>query len=224
MNKNKDLLSIEYKNTIAATLFFFIDYKNAIKIVDERLVPVKYFYKKSLAFISFYDNKNSSIGSYFEIAAGIKAKTIGADKKGYYICNLPVSTKKACDMGKKHWGFPKTLNNIEMKLEKKSIEVFLKNLNLKPIILFKLASSFFKKVKSKDLTLLSIKNGDILASMLQVEGESFIGRCNNYQQRIFEVRHKIIETINLLNMEKKKPLFIIYSKNKRCVLSAPKKI
>ena len=221
--KDNNLPVIEYENTKAVTLFFLIDHKKAADLCGDLFLPVRYFFNKSLAFLSFYDNQKSDIGPYKEIAIGIKARFHERKEKGYYIFHLPVSTKIARDKGIKIWGFPKTLNKISVNMSEKSASISLNDLKMKNI--FSLKTNFINlaKVNSKDITLFSIHKKRAVSSKLQVNGKSSLKLCRNYTISVSN-QQEVTKILEKLNLHKKKPFMAVYAENKRSRLFKGKKI
>ena len=91
---------------------------------------------KPLVFMSFYEYRNTSIGSYNEVGVAIPVlrKEMGkgmkppinnfvdlmraVDKRqvGFYVVDLPVTTEEANAAGRELWGYPKFVTDIPFKL------------------------------------------------------------------------------------------------------------
>ncbi|MDH5717461.1 MAG: acetoacetate decarboxylase family protein [Spirochaetia bacterium] len=204
---------IEYENAVSCIFFFLIDYKKALKLIPKPFLPKHFFKNKALAVLSFYDYPKSSIGPYKEAALAIKSRHTLEEESGFFVVNLPVTSKEAFIKGKKYWGFNKTLENIEVYQSKKNYHARIFNLRNKNTLEVKSVLRFGFNLRYRDTLLFSLKNKRPVKSRLQTNGMGKLFLFSRFRLILTDKTNSISKTIQSLELDKKQP-FLSFISNK----------
>lgn len=123
-------LPILYYDTSNVIAFFRVPVPAAAELLDGTgLKPAYTLFGKTVVGLSFYEYRDTSVGSYNEVGLAIPAmpvahrrgpltfldlyRSVETRKTGFYIVDLPVTTAIANAAGRELWGYPKFVTNID---------------------------------------------------------------------------------------------------------------
>jgi hypothetical protein len=133
-SEGKVELPILYFDDSQLMALFLVDREKAQAMVQgEGLEAVRFAGGKALVGVAFYEYRETSIGDYNEVGVAIAVVPAGTpapaipllsmlgslDKRrvGFFIVDLPVTTRAACAAGCELWGYPKFVTPIPFSLK-----------------------------------------------------------------------------------------------------------
>lgn len=132
-------LPVKYFDASSMIAFFLVDYAKAQNLIPTNKVKVvRLKGNKALFGLALYDYRSLSDGEpYFEVGSTIMVYpsnqpepkhplleiTLPPERRntGFWVVDLPVTSKLACDAGKELWGYPKFITPIEFKVNTTSV-------------------------------------------------------------------------------------------------------
>lgn len=127
-------LPVKYFDVSSLIAFFLVDYDKAQNLIPTKKVKaIRIKGNKALFGLALYDYRSLSDGEpYFEVGSTIMVYpsnqpepkhplldiTLPPDRRntGFWVVDLPVTSKLACDAGKELWGYPKFITPIEFEI------------------------------------------------------------------------------------------------------------
>jgi len=180
-----------------------------------------------LVFMSFYEYRHTSIGSYNEVGLAIPIIKNGVkqnynsyldllrdvDKRqiGFYVTNLPVNTEEANAAGREFWGFPKFVTDIPFKLENKYFESEVKDPTGSSIC--KLGGDLKLGIKAPALSAITYSNlnGKTHRTAVNVRGDFKAYLAHKVRLRIGNSGHDMAENLRALKLNNSRPVCIMSS-------------
>lgn len=218
-------MPIMYYDSSQVMAFFWVDLEKAKPLVQADLDVVS-FGGKALAGISFYEYRETSIGSYNEVGVAIAVLPKGAkvprfpllslmkdlDKTeiGLYIIDLPVTTPAACAAGKEIWGLPKFVTGIDFDLNKRDFSGTVYSPEGKePIV--KLEGSFGLGIPCSviDLALYSNYNDEMLRALVNIRSKGKLSLAGSIKATLGNKSHPMAQRLASLGIDNAKPAFLI---------------
>src|SRR5947209_11017460 len=120
MNKQYDDLGrqvampVEVRDATAATVIFDVDIDAARAVTPTGFEPVESAPGQAQLAIALVDYRDNDLGSYHEIGTIFFVRTAGGGPDGTFITHLPVDQEFTCAAGNQIWGFPKSVEQIEV--------------------------------------------------------------------------------------------------------------
>ena len=136
------------------------------------------FFGKAMVQLVVFEYRESSIGSYNELALAIEVKLRGrttsplrallaprrGDDHGSHIVNLPVTTEAACAAGKELWGFPKYVTTIDTDFGERSVRA-----TLGGELEIEFGPPGFMRTPGPPLVAISIHDGRVLRTVVDTD-------------------------------------------------------
>jgi hypothetical protein len=118
-------LPVEVRDASSAFATFVVPAARVRSLIgDDRVRPVEPFPGRALCSIAAIEYRDNDLGRYNEIAVAFLVRKAGCagrplldllrGRVGAYIHRLPVTTALSCEAGRKIWGFPKVVADIQM--------------------------------------------------------------------------------------------------------------
>jgi hypothetical protein len=116
-------LPCEVRDASSGTAMYMVDAREAQRLVPdflEVLEPAPGLTQLSLLMVDYRDN---DLGDYLEVGIVffVKPRGAGDDAAGTYIHQLPVNQRFTCEAGCRIWGFPKSVQDLEMRYADDSV-------------------------------------------------------------------------------------------------------
>ncbi|HEY8523813.1 MAG TPA: acetoacetate decarboxylase family protein [Acidimicrobiales bacterium] len=109
-------LPCEVRDASAGTALFEVDAGAAAELVPEPFELVESAPGRGQLNLAVIDYRDNDLGDYLEIGIILFVKPRGGadDQAGTYIARLPVDQEFTCEAGRTIWGFPKTVEEIDL--------------------------------------------------------------------------------------------------------------
>ena len=98
----------------AATVIFDVDRAAAQALVPDAFEVVETESGRAQLAIALVDYKDNDLGAYFEVGTIFFVRPVGGGDDGNFITHLPVNQEFTCVAGNQIWGFPKSVEQIEV--------------------------------------------------------------------------------------------------------------
>lgn len=199
-------------------LYFSADYQKVKAIMpSENLHPLKLPNGRAVVAIAAYNYTDTSIGPYGEIPVGIPV-TLNTKKSGFssllpllkesnypgfgiLVMHLPVTKAEARDAGRGEWGYTKFIADMSFKITPEYFRCTMKE--KKDLILdFRVPRQGFKQKDRKPLTSYSVKDGNLIKTVIKNRGNRWISLKPNGAWITFG-DHPVAESILTLDISEK---------------------
>jgi len=193
------------------------------------------FRGKPLVFISFYEYRESTVGSYNEVGiaipvvpegvkepkSGIRDLLRSTDESliGWHIINLPVTTERANTAGKEIWGYPKFVTKISFKLGKSTFTSEVKDPQNGSIMSLSGKLNFGIKAPALSGVTYSHLNKKILRSSVNTRGDYKAYLAHQLQFTIGKSQHKMAVNLRILGLDNTRPIAVMSCHNFQSRLS-----
>ncbi len=171
-------LPIRYRDGALSALFYRVETRLAADLIPGAdFVPLT-LAGKGLAVLCGFEYRDTSIGLYNEVGLAIWVKRPGApssplrallnprkaESQATHIVSLPVTTEKACRLGKELWGFPKYLASIRTDFTGPEARV-----ELEGELAWRQATSWLPRTRGLPFVLFSVNQGRLLRTIVEVD-------------------------------------------------------
>jgi hypothetical protein len=104
------------RDASAGTAIFEVDATAARALVPPELDPVETAPGRCQIVLAVIDYRDNDLGDYLEVATTFFVTPAGgsADDAGTFITHLPVDQEFTCEAGRTIWGFPKSVEEIDL--------------------------------------------------------------------------------------------------------------
>jgi hypothetical protein len=107
-------MPVEVRDATAATVMFDVDVDAARAVTPEGFEPVESSPGQAQLAIALVDYRDNDLGSYHEIGTILFVRPAGGGADGNFITHLPVDQEFTCAAGNEIWGFPKSVEQIDV--------------------------------------------------------------------------------------------------------------
>ena len=234
---NVDLPFFVYEASIFSS-GYWIDLERAqALVVNTGLEAVRFENGKALIGVNFYDYRNTSVGSYREVATAVAVVPKGLtpprfpflslfgnmDKvaMGFYIFDLPVTTAAADVAGREIWGLPKFVTQIDFARNGERFEIRVTDPDTKDTILkFSGVGGVGAPGPLFDAVLLSSKHGKILRTVVTTRGGAKFRFAGSIRLEVSDIQHPMAQRLIALGLKDAQPSFFSQSDKLQMRLSA----
>lgn len=235
-------LPIFYYDYAFVHFFFWVDHQRALSKLDGSFFkPCRFFNGKAGGLLSFFNYKDTAIGSYNEVGLSILChhkesghpgpfitQLLQDAKKwsmGAYVINLPVTTEIANVAGREFWGYPKFVTGIISDLEGKRFRGMVNEPGLKaPLLTLEGSIGFFGPVlRFSKASFIShtIHNGTPLRVLTDVDAKFKVNLGFSSALNVNkESSHIMAQNLRELGMDGKKPFLALSCAKARMILHA----
>ena len=223
-----------FYRTAARIINYFIDYDRVLpKLEGTGLSPCRFFKKKAMVSLIFFNYQDVTIGAYDEVVISIMvypeplgppslpiptilfAKKAALWKKlGAYVLEMPVTIPAARAAGREIWGFPKFLTTIPSRLSGNHFEFSVMDPDAGvPVVEVK--GEMGPGISGKAFDLVSFNNYEdtIFRVETQVNGKMKNCLCKKIEVKAGPTDHRMAQNVRDLGLETAKPAMIMSSDN-----------
>ena len=218
-------MPILYYNSSQMTAFFWVELEKAKPLTQDGLDVIS-FGGKALVGLSFYEYRETSIGSYNEVGVaiacvptGVKVpkypllsliKNVDKSQVGFNVIDLPVTTPAACAAGKEIWGYPKFVAGIDFDLTKQNFRGVVRNPDGENNIV-KMEGNFGLGIPYPiiDLILFSNHQGDMLRTLVNIRAKGKVTLPGSMKVTLGESNHPMAQRLASLGLDNAKPVFLM---------------
>lgn len=218
-------MPIMYYDSSQVMTFFWVDLERAKSLIQDGLEVVD-FGGKALVGISFYEYRETSIGSYNEVGVAITCvptgvkqpkypllalmKDVDKSKMGHNVIDLPVTTPAACAAGKEIWGLPKFVGGIDFELSKQDFSGVVHDPEGTDTIV-KLEGRFGLGVPCPiiDLILYSNYNNEMLRALVNIRAKGKISLPGSVKVTVGNSGHIMAQRLRALGLDNARPVFVL---------------
>lgn len=100
----------------SASAIFLVPSQTAQRFVGEAFEVVEFLPGQTQLVLGFVDYRDNDLGDYNEVMVVfmVRPKGSGSEADGTFIYQLPVNQSFTCEAGRKIWGFPKSVQQIDI--------------------------------------------------------------------------------------------------------------
>lgn len=217
----------------------FYDTKNLISIFKADIrgittllqgtgfIPALHLGGSPLVWISFYEYRDTTVGSYNEVGVAIPVLREGAKKPssnylnllsdidnsqvGFYIVNLPVTTEAANVAGQEIWGYPKFVTEIPFSLGKNRFDAEVMDPQEGSIA--KLNGKLNLGIKAPTLSGITYSHvgTETLRSTVNVRGNYKAHLFHSLKLTVGSSQHIMAKNLRALGLNNRRPLAVMTS-------------
>lgn len=102
------------RDASAGTVIFDVDHTAAAALCPDGFEVIESAPGRAQFAIALVDYRDNDLGSYHEVGTILFVRPSGGGEDGNFITHLPVDQEFTCAAGNQIWGFPKTVNTIDV--------------------------------------------------------------------------------------------------------------
>lgn len=106
-------MPVQVRDASAGTVLFDVDAQAAQALVPEAFAIAETAPGRANLAIALVDYRDNDLGAYLEIGLILFVRPKAGGPDGNFIVHLPVDQEFTCEAGRRIWGFPKTVEQIE---------------------------------------------------------------------------------------------------------------
>ncbi|WP_157964047.1 acetoacetate decarboxylase family protein [Actinocorallia populi] len=107
-------MPVAVRDASAATVIYDVDLAAARRLAPEGFEVVESQPGRAQFVLALIDYRDNDLGSYLEIGTILFVRPDGSGPEGTFITRLPVDQEFTCVAGNQIWGYPKTVEHIEL--------------------------------------------------------------------------------------------------------------
>ena len=235
------MLPIRYYDVSTVLFFFWVPFDLTEEMIaDSGINACRFFNKKALCGLAFYEYRDSDIGAYNEVALATAVhhrdekrprylladflKPVAKRRVGFYIHHLPVTTERACVAGKEIWGFPKFTTALPFHLSGKHFAAGVEHPEGGKLFSIETDFSAGMPVTGFDLLLYSRHGQRQLRTHVTVKSLFTTCRPTSFKWSMGEKDHEMLSTLKRLSLDGRKPFLAQYTTHFQSLLHAGREI
>jgi hypothetical protein len=102
------------RDASAATVIYDVDHAAASALCPDGFDVIESAPGRAQVAIALVDYRDNDLGAYHEVGTILFVRPSGGGEDGNFITHLPVDQEFTCAAGNQIWGFPKTVNTIDV--------------------------------------------------------------------------------------------------------------
>src|SRR3954452_14553112 len=107
-------MPVEVRDATAATVMYDVDIEAARTLAPAGFEIVESAPGKAQLAIALVDYRDNDLGTYHEVGTIFFVRPISGGPEGTFITHLPVDQEFTCAAGNQIWGFPKSVEQIDV--------------------------------------------------------------------------------------------------------------
>ena len=107
-------MPVEVRDATAATVIYDVDLEAARAVAPAGFEPIESAPGQAQLAIALVDYRDNDLGSYHEIGTILFVRPTAGGADGTFITHLPVDEEFTCAAGNRIWGFPKSVERIDV--------------------------------------------------------------------------------------------------------------
>jgi Acetoacetate decarboxylase (ADC) len=238
-------LPVFYQRLAMRAINYFVDYDRVLPILKGTgLLPVRFFNRKVLATLTFFNYQEVSLTAYDEVVLSVSVypealgkpsmptfKLLFAKNEkswknmGVYVVEMPVTIPEARAGGREIWGYPKFLTQITSEVSPERFRfAVLDPETQEPIVDVK--AEVGRGFSAKPFAMITFGNfqDKILRTVVDADGRVRHCRCKGVEVKVADTKHRMAENIRALGLDTAKPFSIMTSDYLRTKLNPGKPV
>lgn len=106
-------MPVRVRDASAGTVLFDVDAAAAQALLPQAFTVVETAPGRANLAIALVDYRDNDLGAYLEVGLILFVRPRAGGEEGSFIVHLPVDQEFSCEAGRRIWGFPKTLEQID---------------------------------------------------------------------------------------------------------------
>lgn len=107
-------MPVEVRDASAGTVIFDVDLQAARALTPAAFEVVESAPGRAQLAIALVDYRDNDLGAYREVGIIVFVRPVGGGSDGNFIVHLPVDQPFTCEAGNRIWGFPKSVQKIDV--------------------------------------------------------------------------------------------------------------
>ncbi len=107
-------MPVEVRDASAATVMYDVDHAAAAALAPDGFEVVESSPGRAQLAIALVDYRDNDLGSYHEVGTILFVRPVGGGEDGSFITHLPVDEEFTCVAGNQIWGYPKSVERIDV--------------------------------------------------------------------------------------------------------------
>ena len=107
-------MPVDVRDGQSATVIFDVAVDAARALCPEGFEIVETAPGRAQFALALIDYKDNDLGAYLEVGTILFVRPLGGGEDGTFITHLPVTEEFTCEAGNRIWGFPKSVERIEL--------------------------------------------------------------------------------------------------------------
>jgi hypothetical protein len=107
-------MPVEVRDASAGTVIFDVDHAAATSLAPVGFEVIESSPGRAQVAIAVVDYRDNDLGSYREVGTLLFVRPVGGGPDGNFITHLPVDQSFTCAAGNQIWGFPKSVEQIDV--------------------------------------------------------------------------------------------------------------
>lgn len=224
-------MPVLYYDASAIFMLFFADYDKVARLLEGTgLSLCRFFNRKAVVTVSFFEYRDVSCGPYNEACVAPFVYYSGYGKPLFYIpellkkgtgsrvgghvLDLPVTTPIANAAGREIWGFPKFITDISFKLERNWFEGRVRDPDSNTELI-SMMGKFLPGIPLKAIDIVTFQNhkGSVIRTVMRSKATVKSGLNIDLRLSIGKSGHRMAQNLRAMGLEGKKP-FLYQTTNK----------
>lgn len=107
-------MPVQVRDASAASVIFDVDLAAAAALAPSAFEVVESAPGRAQVALALVDYRDNDLGSYHEVGTVLFVRPRGSDQDGTFITHLPVDQRFTCVAGREIWGYPKSIERIDV--------------------------------------------------------------------------------------------------------------
>lgn len=107
-------MPVEVRDASAGTVIFDVDHAAAAALAPTGFEVIESAPGRAQVAIALVDYRDNDLGAYHEVGTILFVRPVGGGDDGNFITHLPVDQEFTCAAGNQIWGFPKSVQQIDV--------------------------------------------------------------------------------------------------------------
>ena len=107
-------MPVQVRDASAGTVIFDVDLEAARALAPDGFEVIESAAGRAQLAIALIDYRDNDLGAYREVGTILFVRPSGGGEDGTFITHLPVDQSFTCEAGNAIWGFPKTVEQIDV--------------------------------------------------------------------------------------------------------------
>ncbi len=220
-------LPILYYNTTACFLSYRVRATAIQAMLPENLQALSFAGGHGLATLAFFHYVDTSVGPYNEMGLAVAAFPRGQNQRAWnplqslmpcmHVLDLPVTTAAALNAGRQVWGYPKTIEPIQVSIRSRQLDLSVGASTAEPIIRVHAKLGMRLPGRVPDMLTVSILNGQTLSTRIRMRGSMAMYRCSSIRTEV-NGETQLAQHLHNLGLQHAYPLAVQLGQGIRAVL------
>lgn len=106
-------MPVQVRDASSGTVLYEVDATAAQALLPEAFEVVESAPGRASFALALVDYRDNDLGAYLEVGLILFVRPRGGGEEGNHILHLPVDQRFTCEAGRRIWGFPKTVEQID---------------------------------------------------------------------------------------------------------------